>query len=65
MPVVIVKITEGANKEQKRRVIAGITEVLKQEMGKNPETTHVIIEEIPVDCWGMRGKTVEEIRAGK
>lgn len=65
MPVVIVRITEGASKEQKRRVIAGITEVLKLEMGKNPETTHVVIEEIPLDCWGMRGKTVEDIRAGK
>lgn len=65
MPVVIVRITEGASKEQKRRVIAGITEVLKLEMGKNPETTHVVIEEIPLDCWGLRGKTVEDIRAGK
>lgn len=65
MPVVIVRITEGTSKEQKRRVIAGITEVLKLEMGKNPETTHVVIEEIPLDCWGLRGKTVEDIRAGK
>lgn len=65
MPVVIVRINEGTSKEQKRRVIAGITEVLKLEMGKNPETTHVVIEEIPLDCWGLRGKTVEDIRAGK
>lgn len=65
MPVVIVKITEGASKDQKKRVIAGITELLKVELGKNPETTHVVIEEVPLDCWGLRGKTVEEIRAGK
>lgn len=65
MPVVIVKITEGASKEQKKRVIAGITELLKVELGKNPETTHVIIEEIHPENWGLRGKTVEDIRIGK
>lgn len=65
MPVVIVKVTAGASKEQKKRVIERITEVLKEEMGKNPETIHVIIEEISTDSWGLRGKTVEDIRAGK
>lgn len=65
MPVVIVKITVGSSKEQKQRVIERITDVLKEEMGKNPETTHVIIEEIAADSWGLRGKTVEAIRTGK
>lgn len=64
MPVVIVKLIEGVSKEQKKRVIERMTAVLKEELGKNPETTHIIIEEYPADSWGVRGKTVEEIRNG-
>ena len=65
MSSVIVKVTAGASREQKARVIERITAVLQEEMGKNPETTHVLIEEVPLDAWGLRGKTVEAIRAGK
>lgn len=64
MPVVIVKLVEGASREEKARVIARITAVLQEEMGKNPETTHVILEEYPVQNWGIRGKSVEALRAG-
>jgi 4-oxalocrotonate tautomerase len=38
---------------------------MRDVMGKNPETTHVIIEETPEENWGLRGKTVARIRAGK
>ena len=64
MPVVIVKTVAGATQEQKERVIARITDVLKEELGKNPETTHVIIEETPDESWGLRGKTIARIRSG-
>jgi 4-oxalocrotonate tautomerase len=38
---------------------------MREVLGKNPETTHVIIEEVPAENWGLRGKTVASIRAGK
>lgn len=65
MPVVIVKTVEGASGEQKEQLIARITEALKEVLGKNPESTHVIIEEVAAENWGMRGKSVASIRAGK
>ena len=64
MPMVNVKITkEGATSEQKQQVIAEMTEVLQRVLGKNPETTIVIIEEVETDNWGIGGKSVTEIRA--
>jgi 4-oxalocrotonate tautomerase len=65
MPVVTIKTVEGISQEEKSLVIARITDVMREVMGKNPETTHVIIEEVPAENWGLRGKTVANIRAGK
>jgi 4-oxalocrotonate tautomerase len=65
MPVVTIKTVEGISQEEKRLVIERITDVMREVLGKNPETTHVIIEEIPAENWGLRGKTVANIRAGK
>ena len=64
MPMVNVKITrEGATCKQKQQVISEMTEVLQRVLGKNPETTIVIIEEVETDNWGIGGKSVTEIRA--
>lgn len=61
MPFVNIKITgESPTKEQKERVIKGITDVLVAELGKNPATTFVVIEEVPTDNWGIGGESVTE-----
>jgi len=65
MPIVTIKTVEGVSPEEKRLLIERITDVMKEVLGKNPETTHIIIEEIPPENWGLRGKTVANIRAGK
>ncbi len=65
MPVVIIKAIEGATLEQKETLIEKITEVMRDVLGKNPETTHVILEEVPPENWGLRGKSVAKTRAGK
>lgn len=65
MPLVTIKTVEGISEEEKRLVIERITDVMREVLGKNPETTHVIIEEVPAENWGLRGKTVANIRAGK
>jgi 4-oxalocrotonate tautomerase len=63
MPYVNVKITrEGATAEQKAEVIRRMTRVLVEVLGKNPETTIVVIEEVDTDHWGIGGKTVTERR---
>ncbi len=64
MPLVTIKITrDGATAAQKARVIQGVTNLLRDEMGKNPQTTVVIIEEVDTDNWGIGGETVTARRA--
>lgn len=65
MPYVNVKITEdGATNEQKAEIIRRMTDVLVEVLGKNPATTMVVIEEIPLDNWGIAGETVR-VRRGR
>jgi 4-oxalocrotonate tautomerase len=59
MPYVNIKITkEGATPEQKQQLIEGCTKLLQDVLGKNPQTTFVIIEEIETDNWGIAGESV-------
>lgn len=62
MPYINVRIIEGATSEQKAEVIAGITDVMVKVLGKNPDTTHVVIDEVPLENWGFKGKSVAEQR---
>lgn len=63
MPFVNIKITqEGATAEQKARLIAGVTRLLQDVLGKNPATTVVVIEELPTDNWGIGGEQVSSRR---
>jgi len=59
MPFVNIKITrEGASAEQKARLIQGVTQLLADILGKNPQTTVVVIEEVDTDNWGIGGESV-------
>jgi 4-oxalocrotonate tautomerase len=59
MPYVNIKITnEGATAEQKAELISGVTTLLQKILGKNPQTTVVVIEEVPTDNWGIGGESV-------
>ncbi len=63
MPFVNIKITkEGATAEQKERVIQGVTNLLADILGKNPQTTFVLIEEVETDNWGIGGESVTSRR---
>ena len=63
MPYVNVKITkEGVTKAQKQAIIAGMTQVLVDVLGKNPATTVVVIDEVEMDNWGIGGVPVTEFR---
>ncbi|MBL4670493.1 MAG: 4-oxalocrotonate tautomerase family protein [Flavobacteriales bacterium] len=56
MPYINIKVTdEQVTKEQKQKLIAGATQLVVDILGKNPETTHVIIDEVPIDNWGVKG----------
>ncbi|WIN00371.1 4-oxalocrotonate tautomerase family protein [Actinoplanes oblitus] len=63
MPYINVKITrEGVTREQKRRIIGEMTQVLVDVLGKDPRTTFVVIDEVELDDWGIGGVPVPEFR---
>ncbi len=65
VPYINIKVTpEGLTTEKKQRVIAGVTKVLQDELGKNPATTVVVIDEVSTDNWGIHGRSVTAIRKG-
>ncbi len=64
MPYVNIKITrEGVTAEQKARLIQGATQLLVDVLGKNPQTTVVVIDEVDTDNWGIGGESVTLRRA--
>lgn len=63
MPYVNIKITkEGATPEKKAQLIQGVTNLLADILGKNPQTTVVVIDEVETDNWGIGGETVTSRR---
>jgi 4-oxalocrotonate tautomerase len=64
MPYVNIRITRtGATAEQKAAVIKGVTDVLVTVLGKNPQSTFVVIDEVETDNWGIGGETITARRA--
>ena len=63
MPYVRIEITdEAVTDEEKSEVIAGVTELLQRVLGKDPATTFVVIDEVPLANWGIGGVPVTEWR---
>lgn len=66
MPYVNVRILkEGVTAAQKVRVIKGITDVLVEVLGKDPNSTFVVIDEVETDNWGWKSTSVTELRKSK
>ncbi|WP_155295912.1 tautomerase family protein [Pseudomonas gelidaquae] len=54
MPFVSLRITrDGVTPEQKAQVIAEFTETLERVLNKRPDLTHIVIEEVDTDNWGL------------
>ena len=60
MPHIHVQIIAGATREQKARLVKEFTESLARVMGKKPEYTNIIIEEIAEEDWGYAGLLTDE-----
>jgi 4-oxalocrotonate tautomerase len=61
MPYVNVRITkDGVTAEQKSIIVAEITQTLQRVLGKRPEHTHIIIDEIEPENWGFAGMLTTE-----
>ncbi|MBS2017285.1 MAG: 4-oxalocrotonate tautomerase family protein [Deltaproteobacteria bacterium] len=64
MPYVNMKITpDGVTEEKKTALIAGVTELLQRELGKDPESTFVVIDVVQTEDWGWGGESVKTRRA--
>lgn len=63
MPYVNVRITkDGVTTDQKRQIVAEITQTLVKVLGKKPEHTHIIIDEVELENWGFAGMLTAEYR---
>ncbi|MEU1544319.1 4-oxalocrotonate tautomerase family protein [Nocardia sp. NPDC005745] len=63
MPYVNIKVTdEGVTREQKARLIEGVTDLLHDVLGKAPGSTYVVIDEVALSNWGVGGVDVERWR---
>ena len=72
MPYVNIKVTAeggpegtGPGDAEKLELIAGVTNLLRDVLGKDPTTTFVVIDEVPLASWGIKGRSVQQIRAEK
>jgi len=55
VPVVIVEMFEGRSVEQKRKLVAAITQAMVEHCDSNPAHLHVIIHDVPLESWGRDG----------
>jgi 4-oxalocrotonate tautomerase len=63
MPYVKIEVTrEGVTREQKRQLIKGVTVLITDILNKDPQLTHVVIQEINLDDWGYAGEQVSALR---
>lgn len=62
MPYVNVRVTPAITREQKAQIIREITQTLVNVLGKKPEHTHIVIDEIDEENWGFAGMLTAEYR---
>jgi 4-oxalocrotonate tautomerase len=60
MPYVNIQITKGVSREQKAQLVREITDSLVRVLGKKPEHTHIVIQEIEESDWGFSGLLTDE-----
>ena len=73
MPIVNIQVTrEGTapdrrsvTAEEKAKLIAGVSQLLLDVLGKPLESTFVVIEEVELENWGWGGLPVPEYRKRK
>lgn len=63
MPYVKIDVTrEGITRTQKQQLIREVTDTITRVLNKDPQLTHVVIQEIEPDNWGYAGEQVSVLR---
>lgn len=65
MPYINVRILAGATETQKRTVVADITRLMVEHLGKSPEHIHIVIDEVRPENWGFAGQLTKDFAAPK
>ena len=60
MPYINIQITTGASRQQKSQLVQEFTSALERILGKKPEHTHIVIQEIPEENWGFSGMLTDD-----
>ncbi|HET9621068.1 MAG TPA: 2-hydroxymuconate tautomerase [Kofleriaceae bacterium] len=55
MPVIEISLIEGRSKEQKRALMASVTDAVERSIGAPRETIRVILREVPAEHWAVGG----------
>jgi len=61
MPIVQVHMMEGRSTEQKRKLIAAITEAIVESIGAPRESVRVLLDEMPKEHFGIGGISAKEL----
>jgi 4-oxalocrotonate tautomerase len=62
VPIVRVEVAKGvASVEQTKAVIRRMTDVLVEELGRDPEYISVVIDEVDTDNWGRKGQSLTDL----
>lgn len=62
MPYVNVRILKGATRKQKAQLVKEITDSLVRILNKNPEYTHIVIDDVAETNWAVGGRLTDERR---
>lgn len=60
MPYVNVRILKGATRKQKAQLVKEITDSLVRILNKNPEYTHIVIDDVAETDWAVGGLLTDE-----
>ena len=63
MPVVNLQIIRGLSVDQKHTLVTEITQTLACVADAKPASTHVVIQEMGDEDWGLKGRLVLDRRA--
>jgi 4-oxalocrotonate tautomerase len=62
MPYINLQVTAGVTREQKAELVKDFTAALQRVLGKKPEHTHIVIQEIAEQDWGYAGMLTDDWR---
>ncbi|QKG29013.1 MULTISPECIES: 4-oxalocrotonate tautomerase family protein [unclassified Campylobacter] len=66
MPFINIRVTKENNEpttEQKQKLIAGVTQLVAEILGRSKASTVVIIDEVDSDNYGLGGEAITNLRA--